>query len=429
LNVYFFIWKLYNQVGDNMINSGIDIVEVKRIERLIKNESFIRKIFSDNEISYLEKRKYKATTAAGIFCAKEAVSKCLGTGIAGFSWHDIEILNNELGRPYVVLAGKVLNLSRQKQIVSFDISITHIEDFALAIAIAELNESIIPLDIGPFMLPARAVDTHKGDYGKLGIIGGKEGMAGSVYLAGLAALKSGTGLVYLIPPTSIYEILSIKLNEIIIEKLSASREYLVDDDLSKMMKYSEKYDVICMGTGIGTSDKTKKMVIGMLGLFDKPIVLDADGLNCINGSVEILSNRRAMTIITPHTMEMARLKKVSPEAVEKDRINIAMEFSKEYGVITVLKGHETIVSNGKEYYINTTGNPGMATAGSGDVLTGIIGAFVSQRHDPYFAAKLGVFIHGLSGDLAKSKYGEYGMIASNIIECLPNAIKICTKKE
>lgn len=416
-------------MGDNMIKSGIDIVEVKRIERLIKNKSFVRKIFSDNEIDYFEERKYKATTVAGVFCAKEAVSKCLGTGIAGFSWRDIEILRNELGRPYVVLGGKALKLSQEKRIVGFDISITHIEDFALSIAIAEIGEDFIPIGIEPFMLPKRLVNTHKGDYGKLGVIGGKEGMSGSVYLAGLAALKSGTGLVYLIPPTSIYEILSIKLNEVIIEKLPTSQEYLVDDDLEKIMEYSKKFDVMCLGTGIGTDDKTKKMVTEILGLFDKPIVLDADGLNCINGSVEILKNRKGSTVVTPHSMEMARLINVNPDAIAKDRINTSMSFSKQYGVITVLKGHETVVSNGKEFYINTTGNSGMATAGSGDVLTGIIGAFVSQGYDPYFAAKLGVFIHGLAGDLAKAKYGEYGMIASNIIECLPYAIKICTKKE
>ncbi|MDP3386230.1 MAG: NAD(P)H-hydrate dehydratase [Eubacteriales bacterium] len=417
-------------MGDNMIKSGIDIVEVKRIERLIKSESFVRKIFSDNEMAYLEERKYKATTAAGIFCAKEAVSKCLGTGIAGFSWHDIEILRNDLGRPFVVLGGKALKLSEEKRIVRFDISITHIEDYALSIAIAEQDEAFfIPLGIGPFMLPEREANTHKGDYGKLVVIGGKEGMAGSVYLAGLAALKSGTGLVYVIPPNSIYEILSIKLNEVIIEKLSASQAYLMDDDLNKIMIYTEQHDAMCLGTGIGTNDKTKKLVREILDLFDRPIVLDADGLNCINGTVEILKSRRAMTIITPHTMEMARLMDVSPEAVEKDRIKTAMDFSKRYGVITVLKGHETIVSDGIDFYINTTGNPGMATAGSGDVLTGIIGAFVSQGFDPYFAAKLGVFIHGLSGDLVKRKYGEYGMIASNLIESLPHAIKMCTKKE
>jgi NAD(P)H-hydrate epimerase len=412
-----------------MISSGIDIVEVKRIERLIKNKSFIRKIFSSKEIDYLEERKYKATTVAGIFCAKEAVSKCLGTGIAGFSWRDIEILRNELGRPYVVLGGKALKLSQEKRIVGFDVSITHIEDYAVSIAIAEIGKDFIPIGIEPFMLPKRVADTHKGDYGKLGVIGGKEGMSGSVYLAGLAALKSGIGLVYLIPPNSIYEILSIKLNEVIIEKLSNSRDYLVDDDLDKIMEYSGKYDVMCLGTGIGTDDKTKKMTTEILGLFDKPIVLDADGLNCINESVEILKGRRGATIITPHSVEMSRLINVDTEAIEKDRINTAMSFSKEYDVITVLKGHETIVSNGKEYYVNTTGNPGMATAGSGDVLTGVIGSFVGQGHDPYYAAKLGVFIHGLAGDMAKARYGEYGMIASNIIECLPYAIKMCTKKE
>jgi NAD(P)H-hydrate epimerase len=412
-----------------MISSGIDIVEVKRIERLIKSKSFIRKIFSSKEIDYLEERKYKATTVAGIFCAKEAVSKCLGTGIAGFSWRDIEILRNELGRPYVVLGGKALKLSQEKRIVGFDVSITHIEDYALSIAIAETGQDIIPIGIEPFMLPKRLADTHKGDYGKVGVIGGKEGMSGSVYLASLAALKSGAGLVYLIPPASIYEILSIKLNEINIEKLSNSQECLVDDDLVKIMEYSGKYDVICLGTGIGTDEKTKKMATEILGLYGKPIVLDADGLNCMNESVEVLKNRRGATIITPHSVEMSRLINVDTEAVEKDRINTAMNFSKRYDVITVLKGHETIVSNGKEYYVNITGNPGMATAGSGDVLTGVIGSFVGQGHDPYYAAKLGVFIHGLAGDMAKARYGEYGMIASNIIECLPYAIKMCTKKE
>lgn len=427
--VYFFIFRLYNQVGDDMINSGIDMVEVKRIERLIKNKSFVRKIFSNNEIAYLEKRKYKATTAAGIFCAKEAVSKCLGTGIAGFSWQDIEILRNELGRPYVALTGRALDISMQKQILSFDVSITHIEDYALSIAIAESAEGIVPRGAEQFMLPARKVDTHKGDYGRLGVIGGKVGMSGSVYFAGLAALKSGTGLVYIIPPASIYGILSIKLHEAIIEKLTTNEEYLVGDDLDSILKCSEKYDAVCLGSGVGTEDETKKMVKGFLRYFDKSIVLDADGLNCINGSVEILNDRQGDTVVTPHTMEMARLLNLEPDEINGSRIDTAMSFSQSYGVITVLKGHETVVSNGKEYYINTTGNPGMATAGSGDVLTGIIGSFVGQGYEPYHAAKLGVFIHGLAGDMAKLKYGEYGMIASNIIECLPYAIKSCTKKE
>jgi NAD(P)H-hydrate epimerase len=415
-----------------MIYSGIDIVEVKRIEKLIKKDSFLRKIFSKNEILYLESRKYKPTTAAGIFSAKEAVSKCLGTGIAGFGWSEIEILKDELGKPYVKLTGKAKTLSEKKSIKNIEISITHIEKYAVAIAVAEILEMELKKDTyirSEFRIPPRELNTHKGNYGRIGIIGGKTGMSGSVYFSAMAAIKSGAGLVYAVCPDSIRDILSFKLNEVIIEKISEQGEYLKETDLGEILEKISKYDVLCIGPGIGTDESTRALIRKLLLFSDKTVVLDADGLNCICDQLGILKRRKGNTVITPHVGEMSRLTGLSVEDINNNRIEIAKDFSMEYNVITVLKGNETVVAYGTEVYVNRTGNPGMATAGSGDVLTGIIGSFIGQGFDINYASKMGVFIHGLAGDMALDKYGEYGMIASDILEMLPYAIKNANKKE
>ena len=412
-----------------MISNGIDIVEVKRIEKLIKNEKFLKRIYSTSEIEYLKSRKFKATTAAGIFSAKEAVSKCIGTGIAGFNWDEIVISSDSLGKPQVELVGKALAIAEERGILNIEISITHSDEYAVASAIG-IKEEKNPVSIPepPVKLKRRKEDTHKGDYGRTGVIGGKKGMSGAVYMAGQSALKSGSGLVYVIVPEALQNVLAVKFNEIIIENLEYSNDFLQYDDLENIEKRVSDYDSLCIGPGIGTNESTVKLVGEIIEKFELPIVLDADGLNCISGNLKLLEGESRKLILTPHPAEMAGLTEYSTKYINENRIDVAREFSLKYGVVTVLKGHNTVVSNGTEVYVNETGNPGMATAGSGDVLTGIIGSLLGQGFDLMESAKLGVYLHGLAGDLASERYGEYGLSAVNIIEFIPEAFKVAEEK-
>lgn len=404
-----------------MISNGIDIVEVKRIEKLIKKEKFLKRIYSESELEYLESRKFKATTAAGLFSAKEAVSKCIGTGIAGFNWDEIVIRNDEFGKPHVELIGKALLKAEEMGVSDIEVSITHSDEYAAASAIGQLkkNRSIIPEP--PLRITKRKKDTHKGDYGRVGVMGGKKGMSGAVFMAGQAALKSGSGLVYVLAPEVLHDILAVKFNEVIIEELDFSKEFLSCDDYNNIEKKISEYDALCIGPGIGRNESTAKLICEVIQNSDIPIVLDADGLNCVSDNLEVLAIRNGDIIVTPHPGEMSRLTGYSIKYINENRVDVAREFSLKYGVVTVLKGHNTVVANGDDVYINETGNPGMATAGSGDVLAGIIGSLAGQGFGLMDSAKLGVYLHGLAGDMAKDKYGEYGMTAVNIIEYIPDA--------
>ena len=272
----------------------------------------------------------------------------------------------------------------------------------------------------------REKDTHKGTYGKIGIVAGSTGMTGSVCMASMSALRSGSGLVYTVVPSSISNIVCIKLTECVIRPIgdfSNSIGYFVKNDISSIMKAIEDCDCVVLGPGIGTNEETKAVVSHILINYEKPIVLDADGLNCISQDVSIFNKRNAPTVITPHPKEFERLLKNSGIKFT-DRINTSIEFSNKYNVITLLKGYNTVVTNvNSQYHINPTGNPGMATAGSGDVLSGIIASLIGQGIDAFNAACCGAYIHGLSGDLTAKDKGEYGLIATDIIENVPYAIK------
>ena len=275
------------------------------------------------------------------------------------------------------------------------------------------------------MLPKREKESHKGTYGRVGIIAGSLGMTGAAYLATMAALRSGSGLVYTIVPESLCQILSSKLIEAIIKPIEdEGKGHFTQKGLKKVKQIINALDILVLGPGIGVDEDRIGFVSEILLNYEGPIVLDADGLNCISqGKQELLLERKGATIITPHPGELSRLIGVSIKEIQKNRLEYSKEVSNKYNIITVLKGANTIVSNPKgEVFINPTGNPGMATAGSGDVLAGMIASFVGQGIMPYEACILGVYCHGLAGDLAKLDKGEYGMIASDILDKIPYSI-------
>lgn len=409
-----------------VIGTGVDIVKISRIENIIKNKRdiFYNKIFTSDEIKYIETKNHNTQTISGLFAAKEAISKLLGTGIGKVNWKDIEIIHNKFSKPCVKLYGEGENMAKKLGINTIHLSISHEKDYAIAFAIGEGRKKsfIVPKEISN-ILPKRNRDSHKGNFGRIGIIAGSRGMIGSAYLSAMAALRSGSGLVYNIVPKSLHEIFSIKLIEsIIIPVEDNNTGHFILNSVNEVEKAIENKDVLAIGPGIGVDSERTEFIQNILVNYNGPIVLDADGINCLSKNPVILTKRKSPTIITPHPGEMSRLLNINIGKIQENRVKYSKNISNKYNIITVLKGANTVVTNGKDIYINSTGNPGMATAGSGDVLTGIIASFIGQGIDPYKAAILGVYIHGLAGDLAKVQKGECGLIARDILENIPSAI-------
>ena len=403
------------------IRTGIEIVGNKRIEKLLEKgrDSFYRRIFTEAEQAYLSEKNHNPQTAAGMFAAKEAISKLLGTGIGAISWRDMEIVHEDSGRPYLVPSKALYSTMDAMGIREIELSISNEEEFSVASATGYMQNCLRVPDNVPFRLPKRPFDSHKGDFGRIGVIGGSHGMLGAVHLASYGALKSGAGLVYAILEKELARIFSAKATEVI------TREA---DDPYVYRQAMEPLDVLILGPGLGTGKKQRELVEDSLLYFQKPIVVDADALNILSDNPSLIRHRSSPAIVTPHPGEMGRLLRMSTEEIQKDREAAAKKFSTTYGVITVLKGHRTIVTDGERLYLNETGNPGMATAGSGDVLSGIAGSFLAQLKDPYEAAVLAVCVHGMAGDLAKKNKGEYGMIASDILESIPYAVDALVDK-
>ena len=271
----------------------------------------------------------------------------------------------------------------------------------------------------------RPDDAHKGTMGTLLSICGSFGMAGAGILSGTAALRSGLGLLKCALPKSIYPIMAARLPESVYLPLEENADGRISA-LNLPYLLSQKSDAVLLGCGLGVCGDTKAIVEGFIRSCERPMVLDADALNCIADDPEALKNAKAPIIITPHPMEMARLCGVTAAEVNDNREMTARTFAARYGVITVLKGAGTVIASpdGKAR-INMTGNSGMATGGSGDVLAGICASLIAQGKVPFDCACAAVYLHGLAGDFAAKRLGKIPMLPSDIIDELPNAFKAC----
>ncbi|MFH1654214.1 MAG: NAD(P)H-hydrate dehydratase [Pseudomonadota bacterium] len=283
----------------------------------------------------------------------------------------------------------------------------------------------IDLNLAASLIPKRRPNAHKGLFGHTLIISGDSDRLGAGYLASLASLRCGAGLVSFAMPKSSYRHFDSRYPEImpfIIE--DEERGFFVKSGIKKLEKELNKFSSIVVGPAIGTENETAEFIEELLNCVKVPLVLDADALNCIAlRKLKPLKRDTAPKVLTPHPKEMARLVGASTKDVQSDRVGIAAAFAKKFGVVLVLKGMHTIVATPEgNVYINSTGNPGMATAGTGDVLSGMIASFIAQKLDVIEASILGVYLHGLSGDLAASKKGEAAMIASDLLEEIPDAI-------
>ena len=269
------------------------------------------------------------------------------------------------------------------------------------------------------ILPDRDVDVHKGDCGKILLLCGSRGYTGAAYLAALGALRSGAGLVFLEVPECIYQIEAIKLNEAIVFPLPDKDGKLSEQAIPQILERIAQMDAILIGPGLGQSEGTFVVVKTVLEHAQCPVVLDADGINVIAAHKDILRGRTNPTILTPHAGEFARL----GGSMENGRVAAAEEMAKDLGCILLLKGRNTVITDGQSTYINPTGNPGMAVGGSGDVLAGIITALIGQGVAPLEAAACGAWVHGAAGDCCAAEMGQYGMLPSDMVNVLPRLLK------
>ena len=263
------------------------------------------------------------------------------------------------------------------------------------------------------LMPKKEMSAHKGSVGILTCIGGSYGMSGAVTMCINGALRSGTGMVKGVVPKEIYPIVAGNVPQAVFFPYDNS-------DIREMLDNAmKKTNALVIGCGMGTHQRTMEIVRYVLNQSSVPVVMDADALNVAALETDMLKKAKVPLIVTPHAGEMARLMNTSVDNVQNNRIMVTAEFAKTYGVITVLKGAYTVVANTNgKVLINPTGNKGMAKAGSGDVLSGIIGSFIAQGMSAYHATLSGIYCHGYAGDLAEKKFGHISMNATDIIDCL-----------
>ncbi len=269
-------------------------------------------------------------------------------------------------------------------------------------------------------LPPRRPDAHKGDFGLALVIGGSRGMAGAAALAGMAALRGGAGLVRLAVPDPCLETVAGFEASYMTVPLPADDAGRIDGGaFERLVELIEPATVIACGPGMGRSPGLDRLVPRLYGEIDKPMVFDADALNALSIQPAALAQPGGPRILTPHPGEFARL--IGKKLDGEERIDAAVELAARCGVVVVLKGHRTLVTDGRHRALNATGNPGMATGGMGDVLTGLITALACQGLEPFDAARLGVHLHGSAGDLAAEEMGQVSLAAADLIQFLPDA--------
>ena len=303
----------------------------------------------------------------------------------------------------------------------------------------------------PKILKKRLKDAHKKSHGQVLVIAGSKGMTGAAALACKATMRAGAGIVTLAYPESLKEI----YKDLLVEVMTIPCPETADGTLSYkalnlLLEKSKYFDIVIVGPGLSKNNETGKLIQDLVAKLEKPIVLDADGLNALENKTDLFLKRKNRIILTPHEGEMARLTGLSMEEIKKNRANIAQKFAEKWGVVVVLKGHNTIIAEPVSEFgfrasfakvatkvkyrepsfyagrlvINKTGGSALATAGTGDVLCGIIGSLWAENIDePFESACTGVYLHGLSGDLAEKELGERSVIASDVIEYLSKVIK------
>jgi NAD(P)H-hydrate epimerase len=278
-------------------------------------------------------------------------------------------------------------------------------------------------DVRPHF-PPREPDAHKGRYGHLLVVAGSLGKTGAAVLAGRAALRSGVGLCTIAAPASQQPIVAGQAPEYMTEAMpETALRSLSLGAKERLLELARRMDAVALGPGLSLDPETQELARALIREVERPLIVDADALSALAGHLDLLRDAAGPRALTPHPGEMARMLGIGTDAVQADRLEVTRGFSREHGVALALKGAGTVIGGPDgRITINPTGNPGLAKGGSGDVLTGIIGALLARGLEPVAALEAGVYLHGLAGDLAAGERGEVGMIAGDVIEALPTAV-------
>lgn len=291
-----------------------------------------------------------------------------------------------------------------------------------------LNKNFLDIKTASKLLPRRDPYSHKGSFGRALLICGSKNMVGCCALAAEGALRSGAGLVTLAFPDCLYTALTARLTENLFLPLSTNKEGCISSDSIKaLMNACKEADVIMIGCGLGTSESIKELVKALVTQNDKPLIMDADALNCLSQFNDVLKNKKCEILLTPHPGEMSRLCGLAVADIEENREEIIVDFCKTYNVNVLLKGHETLIcdSDARTLYVNKTGNTGLSKGGAGDLLSGIItGLAPSMNGDLFNSAVLGAFVHGMSADLLKKEMSEYSILPSDCAKALGMAYSL-----
>lgn len=273
------------------------------------------------------------------------------------------------------------------------------------------------------LLPPRAPETHKGTYGRVLVVAGSSRFPGAPKLAALGALRCGAGLVRLLVPSCIFPAVAASALEFMPAGLPDAEGALDPSALDLVMEYAQDADVVALGPGLTTAEGVTRVVRGVLEACDRPLVLDADALNVLRGHHSVLRTARAPVVITPHPGELGRLLGISTSEVQRARLEVARSAARLTGAVTLLKGARTVVASPEgRVVVNPTGNPGMASGGMGDVLTGAVAALLGQGLVPFDAAWVAAYLHGLAADLLAEEWGDRGLLAHDVAERIPEAI-------
>lgn len=276
----------------------------------------------------------------------------------------------------------------------------------------------------PVPLPRRKPDGHKGEFGKALFVAGSAGYLGAPYFASMSFLRAGGGYSMLATSKSIVPFLGSRASEVVYVPLEETGSgSIAYENLDRIVELSGRADIVVVGPGLSLDEETQRLVVDLLARVERPVIVDGDGITAVSRRKDVLRERRHHTVLTPHLGEMSRLTGLGVDEIKGDRVGVLVDTCRELSSIIVLKGaHSLIGTPDGRVYVNMTGNSGMATAGSGDVLTGTIAAMYGLGLDIVDAVRMGVFVHGLAGDIASGRLGEDGVTASSILESLPHAV-------
>ncbi|MGA7912586.1 MAG: NAD(P)H-hydrate dehydratase [Candidatus Dormiibacterota bacterium] len=399
---------------------GVDAVSVERIELAVKRSGpgFLNKVYTAAEQAYCAG---DAERLAGRWAAKEAVIKCFdGTGIC-FPRRRIEVLPGPNGAPRARLIG-------EHRGARVEVSITHHSRLAVATAHLEMPEASAALLPAPdaVVLPERPRDAHKGTFGTAVVLAGSLGLTGAAYLTSTAAARAGAGLVRLLVANTIYPILAAKCTEVMAtpvqEVAPGAVGHAAYDSILRQMAAAE---VGIVGPGLGRDSSTWRLVLDLALHARCPLVVDADGLNALSDSPRAKGKLGKHRVLTPHPGELARLTGRTTEAIAADRTSAARKAAKEWGAIVVLKGAHTVVAHPDGRTSEDPHEvPALATGGTGDVLSGIIGGLIAQGSDPFEAAVTGVYIHAAAGRRISQRLGDSGLLASDLLLEIPLVMNV-----